>query len=68
MEAYHVIATHPHQMLMSGDCRNTDYDVFGNWGRAAQFPSPGSPQRGIMVTPGGGARTVPPRRRWPEEV
>lgn len=51
MEAYHVIATHPHQMLTSGDLSNTNYDVFGNWGRAAQFPSPGSPQRGIMVTP-----------------
>ncbi len=50
MEAYHVIATHPHQMLMSGDCGNTNYDVFGNWGRAAQFPSPGSPFRGIMLT------------------
>jgi phenylpropionate dioxygenase-like ring-hydroxylating dioxygenase large terminal subunit len=50
MEAYHVIATHPHQMLMSGDCGNTHYDVFGNWGRAAQFPSPGSPFRGIMLT------------------
>ena len=50
MEAYHVIATHPHQMLMSGDCGNTNYDVFGNWGRAAQFPSPGSPMRGIMLT------------------
>ena len=51
MEAYHVIATHPHQMLTSGDLSNTTYDVFGNWGRAAQFPSPGSPQRGITVTP-----------------
>ena len=51
MEAYHVIATHPHQMLTSGDLSNTNYDVFGNWGRAAQFPSPGSPQRGIFVTP-----------------
>ena len=51
MEAYHVIATHPHQMLMSGDLSNSNYDVFGNWGRASQFPAPGSPQRGIMVTP-----------------
>jgi len=50
MEAYHVIATHPHQMLVSGDLSNTHYDVFGNWGRAAQFPSPGSPQRGMMMT------------------
>ena len=50
MEAYHVIASHPHQMLTSGDCGNTNYDVFGNWGRAAQFPSPGSPMRGIMLT------------------
>jgi phenylpropionate dioxygenase-like ring-hydroxylating dioxygenase large terminal subunit len=51
MEAYHVIATHPHQMLTSGDCGNTNYDVFGNWGRASQFPAPGSPMRGIMLTP-----------------
>ena len=51
MEAYHVIATHPHQMLTSGDLSNSVYDVFGNWGRASQFPSPGSPQRGIMLTP-----------------
>jgi len=51
MEAYHVIATHPHQMLTSGDLANTNYDVFGNFGRAAQFPSPGSPQRGIEVSP-----------------
>lgn len=51
MEAYHVIATHPHQMLMGGDLANSHYDVFGNFGRAAQFPSPGSPQRGIEVTP-----------------
>lgn len=50
MEAYHVIATHPHQMLTSGDLSNTHYDVFGNFGRAAQYPSPGSPQRGITVT------------------
>jgi nitrite reductase/ring-hydroxylating ferredoxin subunit len=50
MEAYHVIATHPHQLLMSGDLSNTHYDVFGNFGRAAQYPSPGSPQRGIFVT------------------
>jgi phenylpropionate dioxygenase-like ring-hydroxylating dioxygenase large terminal subunit len=51
MEAYHVIATHPHQMLTSSDLSNTHYDVFGNWGRSAQYPAPGSPQRGIMVTP-----------------
>jgi phenylpropionate dioxygenase-like ring-hydroxylating dioxygenase large terminal subunit len=51
MEAYHVIATHPHQLLTSSDLSNTHYDVFGNWGRAAQFPAPGSPQRGIMVKP-----------------
>lgn len=51
MESYHVIATHPHQMLTSGDLANADYDVFGNWGRAGAFPSPGSPQRGISTTP-----------------
>ncbi len=51
MEAYHVIATHPHQLLISGDLSNTHYDVFGNWGRSSQFPAPGSPQRGIMLTP-----------------
>jgi phenylpropionate dioxygenase-like ring-hydroxylating dioxygenase large terminal subunit len=50
MEAYHVIATHPHQMLTSGDLSNTHYDVFGNWGRSSQYPSPGSPQRGIFVS------------------
>lgn len=50
MEAYHVIATHPHQLLISGDLSNTHYDVFGNFGRASQFPAPGSPQRGITVT------------------
>jgi len=50
MESYHVIATHPHQMLLGGDLANADYDVFGNWGRAGIFPSPGSPQRGIEVS------------------
>jgi nitrite reductase/ring-hydroxylating ferredoxin subunit len=50
MEAYHVIATHPHQMLTSGDLSNTHYDVFGNWGRSGQYPSMGSPQRGIFLS------------------
>ena len=47
MEAYHVIATHPHQMLIGGDLANQHYDVFGNFGRAGMHGSPGSPQRGI---------------------
>ncbi|MGE3691562.1 MAG: aromatic ring-hydroxylating dioxygenase subunit alpha [Novosphingobium sp.] len=50
MEAYHVIATHPHQMLMSSDCGNTHYDVFGNFGRGSQFPNPGSTFRGMFAT------------------
>lgn len=49
MESYHVIATHPHQMLLGGDLANTRYDVFGNWGRAGLVQSPGSPQRGIVA-------------------
>ncbi len=49
MEAYHVIATHPHQMLLSGDCANMRYDVFGNWGRAGILSAAGSPQRGMAV-------------------
>jgi phenylpropionate dioxygenase-like ring-hydroxylating dioxygenase large terminal subunit len=51
MEAYHLIATHPHQILIGGDGANTHYDVFGNWGRAGASPSPGSPQRGMFRTP-----------------
>ena len=50
MEAYHVIASHPHQLLISGDFANGHYDVFGNFGRAAQYPSPGSPQRGMFAS------------------
>lgn len=51
MESYHVIATHPHQMLISGDLSNSYCDAFGYWGRGAHYPAPGSPQRGIFVTP-----------------
>ena len=47
MESYHVIATHPHQMLLGGDLANTRYDVFGNWGRSGFLQPDGSPQRGI---------------------
>lgn len=48
MEGYHVIATHPHWMLIGGDLANQHFDVFGHFGRGALFSSPGSPQRGIM--------------------
>lgn len=53
MEAYHVIATHPHQMLISGDFANAHYDVFGNWARAGHVSgtNPGSPQRGMFCSP-----------------
>lgn len=51
MESYHVIATHPHQLLISGDLSNSYTDVFGNWGRGSQYPAPGSPQRDIMLSP-----------------
>jgi phenylpropionate dioxygenase-like ring-hydroxylating dioxygenase large terminal subunit len=52
MEAYHVIATHPHQMLISGDFANAHYDVFGNWARAGHVggTNPGSPQRGMFCS------------------
>jgi phenylpropionate dioxygenase-like ring-hydroxylating dioxygenase large terminal subunit len=50
MESYHVIATHPHQMLLGGDLANTRYDVFGNFGRSGFLQAPGSPQRGIAVS------------------
>lgn len=49
MESYHVIATHPHQMLLGGDLANTRYDVFGNFGRSGLFQPEGSPQRGIPI-------------------
>jgi phenylpropionate dioxygenase-like ring-hydroxylating dioxygenase large terminal subunit len=54
MESYHVIATHPHQMLVGGDLSNTRYDVFGNWGRAGHISmsNPGSPQRGMFMGEG----------------
>jgi nitrite reductase/ring-hydroxylating ferredoxin subunit len=51
MESYHVIATHPHQMLLGSDLANTRYDVFGNWGRSGLLQPPGSPQRGISASP-----------------
>jgi len=48
MEGYHVITTHPQQMLTGGDLSNLRYDVFGNWGRAGHLNPPGvSPQRGM---------------------
>jgi hypothetical protein len=51
-EAYHVIATHPQLMLASGDCGNTHYDVFGNYGRLGHVQSgAASAMRGIYPTP-----------------
>lgn len=50
MESYHVIATHPHQMWLTGDFANARYDVFGNWGRSGHFQPEGSPQRGIPIS------------------
>lgn len=52
MEGYHVIATHPQMLLSGGDCADTHYDVFGNFGRGGHVgASAGSPQRGILSTP-----------------
>lgn len=52
MEGYHVITTHPQQMLTGGDLSNLRYDVFGNWGRAGHLNPPGiSPQRGMTPDP-----------------
>lgn len=52
MEGYHVITTHPQQMLTGGDLSNLRYDVFGNWGRAGHLNPPGiSPQRGMNPDP-----------------
>jgi nitrite reductase/ring-hydroxylating ferredoxin subunit len=52
MDAYHVIATHPHQMLVSGDFAELRYDAFDNWSRAGHvMPTGASPQRGITATP-----------------
>ncbi|HXR02736.1 MAG TPA: aromatic ring-hydroxylating dioxygenase subunit alpha, partial [Pseudomonas sp.] len=51
MESYHVIATHPQQVFLTGDMANTPYDVFGNWGRADHILggiNRGSPMRGIF--------------------
>ena len=51
MESYHVIATHPQQIFLTGDMANTPYDVFGNWGRADHILggiNRGSPLRGIF--------------------
>lgn len=52
MESYHIVATHPQQMLHSGDNVNARYDVFGNWSRGGHVGGtyPGSPLRGIYVS------------------
>lgn len=52
MESYHIVATHPQQMLYSGDNVNARYDVFGNWARGGHVGGtyPGSPLRELFVS------------------
>jgi nitrite reductase/ring-hydroxylating ferredoxin subunit len=51
MEAYHVMATHPQQLLAMNDASNAHYDVFGYFARANTPVNGMSPHRGIYETP-----------------